>query len=120
MITAREPIEHELKIWPSQFEAVAAGTKRHEVRKFDRDYRVGDMVRLREWAPETELYSGRIVVATISWITDPGTFGLPADVGVISLADQRRVDHHVPQRQVDRTSAKAYPAPAWPFPTRVK
>lgn len=40
---------HELKILPEYYEAVKSGLKRFELRKNDRDYRVGDQIRFREW-----------------------------------------------------------------------
>ena len=40
---------HELKILPKYYEAVLMGNKTFELRKDDRDYRVGDTVRLYEW-----------------------------------------------------------------------
>jgi hypothetical protein len=82
---AREPVEHELKVWPRQFEAVVAGQKMHEVRKFDRDFRVGDVLLLCEYAPQSAKYTGRRARVLITHITRPGTFGLPRDVGVLSI-----------------------------------
>ena len=43
---------HELKILTEYFEAVASGRKRFEIRKNDRDYKVGDRLYLREWNGE--------------------------------------------------------------------
>lgn len=96
MLTAREPVEHELKIWPSQFAALLSLDKLHEVRRFDRDFRIGDYLRLREFEPEAERYTGREVRAIVSWITEPGTFGLPSEVGVMSI-----------QGVIETTKAKA-------------
>jgi Domain of unknown function (DUF3850) len=78
-------ITHSLKTWPEQFEAVWRGEKLHEVRKFDRDYRVDDTVYLYEFDPTTGEFGSRTVRARISHITAPGSFGLPADVGVFTL-----------------------------------
>lgn len=44
----REPITHDLKIYPESFSAVCTGVKRAELRKNDRDYRVGDTLHLME------------------------------------------------------------------------
>lgn len=75
---------HELKIWPGQFEHVVAGFKRHEVRVFDRDFAVGDLLWLKEWCSQRG-YSGREAMARVLHITQPGTFGLPDNVGVMSI-----------------------------------
>ena len=44
-------MNHTLKIWPEFFHAVVIGHKRHEVRKFDRPYKAGDLLLLQEWDP---------------------------------------------------------------------
>jgi hypothetical protein len=51
--------EHELKCWPQFFEAIIAGEKTCELRRNDRNYQVGDVLRLREWDPFREHYTGR-------------------------------------------------------------
>ena len=67
---ARNPIEHSVKSWPQFFEATLSGTKFHDVRRVtDRDYKVGDRLRLREYDPITETYSGRELVVRITYIT---------------------------------------------------
>jgi len=40
---------HELKILPEYFDAVRSGDKRFELRKNDRDFHSGDILRLKEW-----------------------------------------------------------------------
>jgi hypothetical protein len=70
MAPARGPVEHSVKSWPHLFEAALSGTKVHEVRRLtDRDYRVGDRLRLREYDPITETYSGRELVVRITYVT---------------------------------------------------
>src|SRR5262245_46655354 len=49
---------HELKSWPSQFQAMWTGRKRAEFRRDDRGYQVGDLLDLREWDPEPGRYTG--------------------------------------------------------------
>ncbi|VDG18564.1 hypothetical protein [Lactobacillus brevis] [Lactiplantibacillus mudanjiangensis] len=58
---------HELKIAPQYMAAQLAGTKRFEIRKNDRGYKVGDRLWLREW---DDHYTGRTTVVTITYITD--------------------------------------------------
>lgn len=55
---------HSLKIKSKYFEKVVLGEKNFEVRKNDRDFRVGDLLILNEY--ENEKYTGRycLVIAT--------------------------------------------------------
>lgn len=77
--------DHELKIWPTPFAQVLAGKKVHEVRVFDRDYCEGDHVILREYNPQSESYTGRSVRALVGYVSEPGSWGLPKEVGAFSL-----------------------------------
>ena len=60
---------HKLKLWPEYFAAVADGRKTFEIRKNDRDYQVGDMLLLQEFAPD-EGFTGRVLDRKITYITD--------------------------------------------------
>jgi hypothetical protein len=42
---------HDLKTWPSSFEALLSGKKLHEYRPDDRGFAVGDRLHLQEWRP---------------------------------------------------------------------
>ncbi|EGO8857938.1 DUF3850 domain-containing protein [Enterococcus faecalis] len=64
----KEPTIHELKILPEYFEAVVSGDKCFEIRKNDRGYKVGDILRLNEY--EDGKYTGNFHVAEITYITD--------------------------------------------------
>jgi hypothetical protein len=81
-------MQHNLKTWPKQFSAVFAGTKKHEVRVNDRNFQEGDELMLQEWDPKTERYTGRHILATISYMTRGGQFGLPENLCVMSLQIQ--------------------------------
>ena len=59
---------HELKSWQEFFEAVLQGEKTFEVRYNDRGYRVGDMLRLREWNGKTGQYTGRELRMEVKYI----------------------------------------------------
>jgi hypothetical protein len=61
---------HDLKTWPEYFQAVRRGDKTFEIRKNDREYEVGDILRLREWEPRKEDYTGEMIYAYVSYITD--------------------------------------------------
>jgi hypothetical protein len=61
--------EHELKTWPEFFRAIREGRKRHEVRANDRDFRVGDVLVLREYEPSTNRYTGELERRRVSYVT---------------------------------------------------
>lgn len=64
----RRPITHDLKCWPKFFPHVFDNSKPFEVRKRDRDYRVGDRLLLREWNPDDGTYSGRSIERAITYV----------------------------------------------------
>lgn len=96
---------HYLKCHPRPFEALAVGVKTHEVRKADRDYRVGDLLVLREWVPDIQEdktlssgdsrgeYTGREIQRRVTHITDRGTYGIPDDLLVMSVRNEDRRGH---------------------------
>ncbi|MGH1867198.1 ASCH/PUA domain-containing protein [Enterococcus durans] len=72
---------HELKILPEYFEAVTSGRKQFEIRKNDRDFKVGDQLILREWGEQYNFfewptlvtwcdYTGNSYKTEITYITD--------------------------------------------------
>lgn len=62
---------HELKTLPEYYEAVRLGEKPFEVRKNDRDYKVGDTLHLKEWAAGE--YTGRSLMKPATYVLDnPG------------------------------------------------
>lgn len=77
-------VVHELKIWPDEIRAVMAGYKRFEYRKNDRDYHIGDYLKLREWYPAREEYGDLSICVEVTWITKTG-FGLPDGYCVMSV-----------------------------------
>ncbi len=63
---------YELKQHPEYFEEVISGRKLFEVRKNDRDYKVGDLLALNEYNPESKEYTNRSCVVYIDYIlNDP-------------------------------------------------
>lgn len=59
---------HDLKCWPVFFAPLARGEKTFELRVNDRDYKVGDLLLLREWDYETRSYTGAFVVRRVPYI----------------------------------------------------
>lgn len=62
---------HELKIKKEYFEAVRKGKKTFEVRKNDRDYKVGDYLALNEIEQDdvsTLVYTGNSIIVKITYI----------------------------------------------------
>ena len=57
---------HELKILPEYYDAVRCGDKRFEIRKNDRDYHTGDILRLKEW--DGKQYTGEELDAVVRYI----------------------------------------------------
>ncbi len=63
-------VEHPIKCWPPFFSAIAAGKKKHDLRRADdRKFQVGDILLLREFDPERGVYTGRRQRVLITYIT---------------------------------------------------
>lgn len=80
-------INHRLKILPQYFQDVTVGDKTFEIRKNDRDYKVGDNIVLSEY--EDGQYAGRNILAIITYITDYGqkddyvVFGIKPNFNIV-------------------------------------
>ena len=61
--------QHELKSWVGLFEPIFKGEKTHELRVLDRDYRINDILLLREYNPLTKEYTGRECRVRVTYIT---------------------------------------------------
>ncbi|WP_130944501.1 DUF3850 domain-containing protein [Klebsiella pneumoniae] len=88
----REPITHDLKIYPEFFSAVCAGVKRAELRKNDRDYRVGDTLHLMETPRGSCHQTGEFINVKITHIADVGEW-IP---GYVLLSIEREPPHSEP------------------------
>jgi Domain of unknown function (DUF3850) len=65
-----EIVEHTVKCWPQFFDPILSGKKTHDLRRSDdRDFRVGDVLHLQEFEPETNRYTGRELRVKITYIT---------------------------------------------------
>lgn len=76
---------HELKCWPEYFQAIVNGTKKFEVRKDDREFNVGDILRLMEWSPESQKYTGSIADRMVRYKLSGPAFGIEAGFCVMSI-----------------------------------
>jgi hypothetical protein len=76
---------HELKSWPSQFQAMWTGRKRAEFRRDDRGYEVGDLLELREWDPDERRYTGFRLTARVTHLVRGPEFAVPAGFAVLSI-----------------------------------
>lgn len=62
---------HDLKILPEYYRAVIERRKTFEVRKNDRNFKVGDRVNLMEYDPDyAGKYTGRVCQCVITYILD--------------------------------------------------
>ncbi len=71
---------HELKTWPTYFQATLDGVKTFELRKDDRGFAVGDILHLREYNMETHSYTGREFWVRVRYIAQHGEWLTPGYV----------------------------------------
>lgn len=61
---------HKVKSWTYLFEAAISGMKKHDIRhKNERDYRIGDVLKLQEYDQAKGKYTGREADFLITYIT---------------------------------------------------
>ena len=84
--TERPPMTHELKCWESYFHALVDNTKHFELRKFDREFRIGDELWLRETKYGSGEYTGRECRRRISYLmAHEDDLGLMIGYAILSL-----------------------------------
>ena len=77
---------HKLKIYPSAFKKIVAGTKTCEFRKNDRDFDLGDELELQEFDPSPCVgFTGMKITAGITDITYGGRFDVPVGFCMMSI-----------------------------------
>lgn len=84
--------QHELKSWVGLFEPIFLKQKTHDLRVLDRDYKIGDVCKLREFDPVKKQYTGRVCLVEITYITSSkhspcafSPFALHDAMGVLSI-----------------------------------
>jgi hypothetical protein len=84
---------HHLKIYPEHFSAIMTGVKRAELRKNDRDFKVGDTLHLMETPKGSCSPTGEFINAVVTHIADVGEW-LP---GYVMLSIERESGYAAPQ-----------------------
>jgi hypothetical protein len=86
------PTWHHLKTWKPWWNEINVGRKTFELRKDDRDFRIGDYLVLKEYDQNVGLigqFTGRVLVRRITYILDhkaiPGDWGLLNDYVILSF-----------------------------------
>lgn len=59
---------HELKLWAPFYNDVLTEIKKFELRRNDRNFKVGDFLHLREWDNVEGKYTGREMKVQVSYI----------------------------------------------------
>lgn len=89
---------HKVKSWAHFFDAIKAGKKLHDLRKLDRDYKVGDILILQRYDNINGEYTGEELEVEIAYITSnkvPCAFSssaLDRDYGIFSLGKISKED----------------------------
>lgn len=78
-------ILHEIKCWPEFFGKIALREKEFELRKNDRDYQVGEIIKIREYVPNKQRYTGSFVLREISYMLTNTEFGLKEGYCILQL-----------------------------------
>lgn len=76
---------YEFKSPPEDFDAIARGDRKHDLQPDHHGFRVGDYMRLREWDPRSETYTGRNVLCKITHVADACMTCAPAPGVILSL-----------------------------------
>ena len=85
-------MNHELKTDPKYYQGVIDGKKRFELRKNDRDFSIGDVLRLREYDPQRELdpimekYTGRYCYVRVEYLLK-GVMGLKYGYCILGISE---------------------------------
>jgi hypothetical protein len=79
--------DHELKVWPAYFHPICEGVKTFDVRRDDRGFQRGQVLRLREWLMYSSSYTGNEEYVRIEWILTGGQMGI--EPGYVVMAIKR-------------------------------
>lgn len=79
---------HALKTIAPYFTDIKDGVKLFELRKFDRDFKVGDQLLLQEYNPVDKKYTGEEISVTITYILQNAEkFGLKKGYCILGFSE---------------------------------
>lgn len=78
-------MDHELKTHTKYFHDIWCGNKRFELRRNDRNYRSNDRLILKEYNPDTKVFTGRQINADVVYILYGGEFSLPKNMCIMQI-----------------------------------
>ena len=77
-----------MKILSEYYSAVVSGAKKFEVRYNDRDYKVGDILLLREF--DGLRYTGRNTCVKVTYVLHGGAYGLAEGYVILSITKLKK------------------------------
>lgn len=80
---------HALKLLPEYFADVKTGTKTFELRKDDRGFKVGDVLRLKEWSEPTG-FTGKQELRVVTSVLRGPVYGLADGFVILSIASPQQ------------------------------
>lgn len=78
-------VTHDLKIHPEPFEAVTKGVKTFEYRFDDRGYKVGDILKLREYDPTQKTFTNKQIEVEVTFLMKGGQYDIPTGYVIMSI-----------------------------------
>lgn len=102
-------MEHFLKIQKQYFNSVLSNEKTFEIRKNDRDYRVGDKLILSE-IYENGFQTGRLLIVKITYILFGPCYGLEAGFCIMSVKRSLKYPNpiHLINGQITQTTCQGF------------
>lgn len=77
---------HHIKCWPEYFESIENGIKTFELRKDDRNYKIGDTLVIRDFDPDTATYSGKFLIRIVNYKMSDSLMGLQYGYCILGLS----------------------------------
>lgn len=80
-----KPMMHELDSYPKPFEAIMRGLKTFVCGFDNRNFRVGDKLKINEFDPDKILYTGRFIEVKVIYLQSGGDNDIPDDYVIMSI-----------------------------------